>query len=99
MSKSKTNKCSFPKFKGIWTIHGVWPTKLGTIGPALCNKTWHFDPAKLEPLLDDLDTFWLNIETNTPKDSFWKHEWEKHGTCAAELPELDSEDKYFGKGK
>lgn len=28
----------------------------------------------------------------------WKHEWEKHGTCASILPELQSENKYFGQG-
>lgn len=26
-----------------------------------------------------------------------KHEWEKHGTCAATLPILDSQKKYFSK--
>ncbi|XP_072783267.1 ribonuclease T2 isoform X2 [Taeniopygia guttata] len=27
----------------------------------------------------------------------WKHEWEKHGTCAATLEALNSQKKYFGK--
>lgn len=27
-----------------------------------------------------------------------KHEWEKHGTCVAQLDALDSQKKYFGKG-
>uniref|UniRef100_F6XNT7 Ribonuclease T2 n=1 Tax=Equus caballus TaxID=9796 RepID=F6XNT7_HORSE len=27
----------------------------------------------------------------------WKHEWEKHGTCAAQLDVLNSQKKYFGK--
>ena len=27
-----------------------------------------------------------------------KHEWDKHGTCAASLPALNSEHKYFAKG-
>lgn len=26
-----------------------------------------------------------------------KHEWEKHGTCAASLPILDSQKKYFSE--
>ena len=29
--------------------------------------------------------------------AFWSHEWVKHGTCAAQLPELDSEHAYFSK--
>lgn len=30
--------------------------------------------------------------------SLWQHEWLKHGTCAAVLPSLSNEQKYFGKG-
>lgn len=31
------------------------------------------------------------------KPSCRKHEWEKHGTCAAQLDVLNSQKKYFGK--
>ena len=31
-------------------------------------------------------------------DQFWKHEWDKHGTCAMQLEALDSELKFFQKG-
>lgn len=34
----------------------------------------------------------------TPEASLWKHEWEKHGTCASILQELKTENKYFGQG-
>lgn len=40
----------------------------------------------------------MNVEKNTKTDAFWGHEWEKHGTCAAQLPVLDNENKYFGQG-
>lgn len=33
-----------------------------------------------------------------PVESLWQHEWLKHGTCAAVLPELNNENKYFGQG-
>lgn len=40
--------------------------------------------------------FFLKI--GTPEESLWKHEWLKHGTCAALLQELNTENKYFGQG-
>lgn len=44
---------------------------------------------KLRPILKDLEQNWLNIEKGTELDVLWKHEWSKHGTCAAQLPQLN----------
>lgn len=96
--KSEKNKCALPSLKNIWTVHGIWPTKFGTEGPLFCNKTWHFDPAQISPIEEQLNIYWLNVEKNTARRSFWKHEWVKHGTCAALLPELNNEAKYFKQG-
>ena len=41
---------------------------------------------------------WTNVHANTKRFGFWKHEWEKHGTCAVDNPQLDTELKYFRKG-
>jgi ribonuclease T2 len=46
-------------------------------------------------LLPNLLKYWPNLYTNTPLESFWKHEWEKHGTCALSLPQIKSESDYF----
>ncbi|GLH11562.1 Ribonuclease Oy, partial [Gryllus bimaculatus] len=83
--------------ENTWTIHGIWPTKVGTIGPLFCNHSLHFDPQKLEPIENNLLTYWPDIY-NGSTTGLWKHEWNKHGTCAAILEPLDTEIKYFSKG-
>ncbi|XP_063704324.1 ribonuclease Oy [Culicoides brevitarsis] len=96
--KSHANQCTLPSPKEIWTIHGIWPTKLNTIGPNFCNHSDPFDINQIKPIQGQLEQFWMNVEKNTPLEQLWSHEWEKHGTCAAQLPSLDNENKYFGQG-
>lgn len=97
--KSSSNICGLPSPKNIWTIHGIWPTKLNTIGPSFCNKTAVFNVTELSAIEPQLEQFWINVEKNKPYDSLWRHEWLKHGTCAAAvLLQLNTEDKYFGQG-
>lgn len=62
MDERPNNVCILPSQKDIWTIHGIWPTKYGTIGPQFCNKTESFDINTLKPLLNQLTQFWLNVE-------------------------------------
>jgi ribonuclease T2 len=73
------------------------PTKLGTKGPEFCNSSLHFNSTQLEPIEEQLEQYWTNIH-NGSIYTLWKHEWRKHGTCAAALPALDTENKYFGQG-
>lgn len=73
------------------------PTKLGTKGPEFCNSSMHFNQTQLEPIEKQLEQYWTNIH-NGSIYTLWKHEWKKHGTCAATLPALDTENKYFGQG-
>lgn len=96
--ENKNNKCNLPTTKEIWTIHGIWPTKLDTFGPNFCNNSAKFDISKLEPIVDQLYLFWPNIENGTEYDSLWQHEWQKHGTCAASNEKLNDELKYFSQG-
>lgn len=95
--KEEQHTCVFPPEKNIWTIHGIWPTKLGTRGPEFCNSSLHFDLNSLQPIRQQLDQYWINVYNGT-ESALWKHEWQKHGTCAASLPDLDTELKYFSKG-
>lgn len=99
MEDKKGNECVLPKARNSWTVHGIWPTKYHVIGPLFCNETWHFDISQLAPIEADMTEKWINIEKGTPLDGLWSHEWEKHGTCAAEhIPQLNSELKYFQQG-
>lgn len=89
------NTCSIGKNITTWVIHGLWPSIKTEIGPQYCNKSLPFDFERIKWLLPDLLQFWPNLYTNTPLESFWKHEWEKHGTCALSLPQIRSESDYF----
>ncbi|XP_027795300.2 ribonuclease T2 [Marmota flaviventris] len=76
-----------------WTIHGLWPDK-----GEECNRSWHFNVDEIKDLVPDMKIYWPDvIHPSSNRTQFWKHEWEKHGTCAAQLDALNSERKYFGK--
>ncbi|RMZ98041.1 ribonuclease Oy [Brachionus plicatilis] len=90
-----THTCSIAKNITTWVVHGLWPSIKTEIGPQYCNKSLPFDFDRIKWLLPELLEFWPNLYTNTPLESFWKHEWEKHGTCALSLPKIRSESDYF----
>uniref|UniRef100_UPI00398EF90C ribonuclease T2 n=1 Tax=Pristiophorus japonicus TaxID=55135 RepID=UPI00398EF90C len=74
-----------------WTVHGLWPKH-----NMMCNRSWHFDVRNVKDILSELEHWWPDvIHPNTTM--LWKHEWMKHGTCAATLESLDTQDKYFSK--
>lgn len=62
MNRGEDHVCVLPSQKDTWTIHGVWPTKIGTMGPFFCNESAPFDINALEPLMDQMKQYWLNIE-------------------------------------
>ncbi|XP_004646291.1 ribonuclease T2 [Octodon degus] len=86
----EVNDCE--KSPDYWTIHGLWPDKVED-----CNSSWHFHLDEIKDLFQDMNLYWPDIKHPLNGSRFWKHEWEKHGTCAAQLDALDSEKKYFGK--
>lgn len=95
--ESPTNECNLPKHNE-WTIHGIWPNKNGTMDPSFCNDTAQFDLSAISSLKQQMLTKWLEVQKGSKPGDFWKHEWEKHGTCAMKLPNMNSELKYFRKG-
>lgn len=62
MEERQDNVCILPSQKDIWIIHGVWPTRFGSIGPAFCNESATFDLDSLKVFAEQLQQFWLNIE-------------------------------------
>jgi len=94
---SESRSCSLPK-REEWTIHGIWPTKYNTIGPEYCNKSLPFNVDTLVPLESRLKENWIDIQNGSKPYIFWKHEWDKHGTCAVTIKALDSEYNYFLTG-
>jgi ribonuclease T2 len=92
----ETHTCSIAKNISTWVVHGLWPSIAGkTNGPFFCDKSLPFNPRKLDWILGRLEEFWPNLYTDTPLESFWRHEWEKHGTCALGLPLISDESGYF----
>ncbi|XP_017520551.3 ribonuclease T2 [Manis javanica] len=87
--KEVGNNCTSPP--DYWTIHGLWPDRAEE-----CNRSWHFDLEEIKDLLPDMKMYWPDVIHPLSLSHFWKHEWEKHGTCAAQLNALNSQKRYFG---
>ncbi|XP_072032219.1 ribonuclease Oy-like [Amphiura filiformis] len=87
--------CQIPPDVNDLAIHGLWPS--GKSDPFSCNNTWKFNVTEIKDLKPKLLVEWPNVLPDRPEDSLWQHEWEKHGTCAASLPALNSQHSYFEK--
>lgn len=90
--------CNIGKDVETWTIHGLWPSLGDTKGPLECNKSWPFDFSKIASLQSQLMIYWPNLYNDTPLNSFWEHEWDKHGTCCTDLDATAGEHNYFATG-
>ncbi|XP_780287.3 ribonuclease Oy [Strongylocentrotus purpuratus] len=93
----EAGECKVPAGIDDWTIHGLWPSNPGKLGPENCNSTWKFDVTKISDLVAEMNASWPNCITDEAYDSLWSHEWDKHGTCASLLPALYGEHNYFQK--
>lgn len=77
-----------------YSIHGLWPQYKNGKYPSYCKKV-EFDINELKSIEKDLISYWeLPEDCDKLETSFWKHEWEKHGSCMfSEMSELE----YFTK--
>ncbi|KAG5913994.1 hypothetical protein E4U61_006206 [Claviceps capensis] len=73
-----------------WTIHGLWPDNCDGSYPAQCDTSRAYtdiedilSSAGASETLDYMKTFWKDY--NGDDETFWQHEWGKHGTCISSL--------------
>jgi ribonuclease I len=76
---------------GFYSIHGLWPQYSLNSYPTFCRPV-NFSVDKLESIMDKLNKYWDS--TKDKNKDFWKHEYEKHGSC---MFYAMSEFDYFNK--
>lgn len=92
------HKCSIPKNVTTWCIHGLWPSVYDGKPPEDCNPNLPFKFDEISSLEPNLTLHWPNLYIDTAPDSFWEHEWTKHGTCCQDLKATMGEMNYFTAG-
>eukprot|EP00850_Spirogloea_muscicola_P003701 SM000015S01201 [mRNA] locus=s15:521494:523148:+ [translate_table: standard] len=76
-----------------FSIHGLWPNYADGSYPQDCDPSRPFRISEIRDLEGDLEDFWDTLNCPASKgESFWSHEWSKHGTCA---DTLSDEHAYF----
>ena len=68
-----------------FNIHGLWPSDTSGSYPQNCNGA---DFSVSSSVTSLLETCWLS-DSGTPQ-SFWEHEWQKHGTCVVPATTADA---------
>ncbi|GAA6024509.1 hypothetical protein JCM11491_006680, partial [Sporobolomyces phaffii] len=73
-----------------WTIHGLWPDNCDGTYEQFCDpkrqytdiggKLSQYGPSDLVPYMNK---YWKDYQGDD--ESFWEHEWGKHGTCISSL--------------
>lgn len=73
-----------------WTIHGLWPDHCDGTYDSNCdtsraytNITAILNSYGKTDLLSYMNEYW--VDENGDNESFWEHEWGKHGTCISTL--------------
>ncbi|KAB2572817.1 Ribonuclease T2 [Lasiodiplodia theobromae] len=73
-----------------WTMHGLWPDRCDGTYEASCdssraytNITEILESFNAKDTLSYMQTYWKDYNGND--ETFWEHEWSKHGTCISTL--------------
>ncbi|TKR87365.1 hypothetical protein L596_011771 [Steinernema carpocapsae] len=83
-NNARHDSCEIPEGSDTWTLHGLWPssqTRYISKDLEFCTKD-KFDRVAVKSIWKKLLQAWPNLLTGKDVTSFWKHEFEKHGTCA-----------------
>lgn len=72
-----------------WTIHGLWPDRCDGTYDSNCDSSRAYTnitqilQAGAPSTLQYMQTYWKDYTGND--ETFWEHEWGKHGTCISTL--------------
>ncbi|EKD19894.1 uncharacterized protein L3040_002424 [Drepanopeziza brunnea f. sp. 'multigermtubi'] len=73
-----------------WTIHGLWPDHCDGTYDSSCDPTRAYTGITgilqsfgKTDLLSYMQTYWKDYTGDD--ETFWQHEWSKHGTCVSTL--------------
>ncbi|KAI5480638.1 ribonuclease T2 [Pseudohyphozyma bogoriensis] len=73
-----------------WTIHGLWPDHCDGTYDATCDPNRQYTNIReiltnggATEVLSYMDTYWKDYTGQD--ETFWAHEWGKHGTCISTL--------------
>ncbi|KAM7507995.1 hypothetical protein LguiA_018448 [Lonicera macranthoides] len=68
-------------------IHGLWPQDSSGNPMENCQPSASLNKAAVNKysFIADLQNYWPNLMGQD--FTFWKHEWDKHGTCSGQTPE------------
>ncbi|UPX15714.1 Ribonuclease T(2) [Ascochyta rabiei] len=73
-----------------WTIHGLWPDNCDGTYKSTCDSSRAYTDISCTlknrgatDILNYMETYWKDYQGND--ESFWEHEWSKHGTCYSTL--------------
>ncbi|KAL1487096.1 hypothetical protein MTO96_046671, partial [Rhipicephalus appendiculatus] len=81
-------QCVSTSKKNYWTIHGLWPAGDNT-SPSFCVDE-QFNGRVLDPIKRDLNKYWPSLTSAEARYfTFWRHQWQKHGTCAGDVPRAE----------
>jgi hypothetical protein len=67
------------KIGGFESIHGLWPDPESSCTD--CTNEQFSESQLSTTTLNNMKKYWPTCESGTTNDSFWSHEWSKHGTC------------------